>query len=66
MGRLLGGARFLRLGGFGLGGVSFTNLEELDAVFEDFVSGEKAALWDFHISDQIASPVMRRLTGAKK
>ena len=52
--------------GFGLGGVSFTNLEELDAAFEDFVSGEKAALWDFHISDQIASPVMRRLTGAKK
>ena len=27
--------------GFGLGGVSFTNLEELDAAFEDFVSGEK-------------------------
>ena len=52
--------------GFGLGGVSFTNLEELDAAFEDFVSGEKAALWDFHISDQIASPVMRRLTGEKK
>ena len=52
--------------GFGLGGVRFTNLEELDAAFEDFVSGEKAALWDFHISDQIASPVMRRLTGAKK
>ena len=52
--------------GFGLGGVSFTNLEELDSAFEDFVSGEKAALWDFHISDQIASPVMRRLTGAKK
>ncbi len=52
--------------GFGLGGVSFTNLEELDTAFEDFVSGEKAALWDFHISDQIASPVMRRLTGAKK
>jgi len=52
--------------GFGLGGVSFTNLEELDAAFEDFVSGEKAALWDFHISDQIASPVMRRVTGAKK
>ena len=52
--------------GFGLGGVSFTNLEELDAAFEDFVSGEKAALWDFHISDQIASPVMRRLTEAKK
>ena len=52
--------------GFGLGGVSFTNLEELDAAFEDFVSDEKAALWDFHISDQIASPVMRRLTGAKK
>ena len=24
--------------GFGLGGVSFTNLEELDAAFEDFVS----------------------------
>ena len=52
--------------GFGLGGVSFTNLTELDAAFEDFVSGEKAALWDFQISDQIASPVMRRLTGAKK
>ena len=52
--------------GFGLGGVSFTSLEDVDAALEDFVSGEKAALWDFHISDQIASPVMRGLTGAKK
>jgi thiamine pyrophosphate-dependent acetolactate synthase large subunit-like protein len=52
--------------GFGLDGVSFTNLEELDAAYDDFVAGEKAALWDFHISDQIASPVMRRLTEAKK
>jgi acetolactate synthase-1/2/3 large subunit len=51
--------------GFGLGGVTFRNLDGLDAAFDDFVASDKAALWDFHISDQVVSPVMRRLTAAK-
>ena len=51
--------------GFGLGGVSFCSLDGLDAAFDDFIASDKAALWDFHISDQVVSPVMRRLTAAK-
>ena len=52
--------------GFGLGGVSFRNLDHLDSAFDEFIASEKAALWDFHISDQVVSPVMRRLTAGKK
>jgi thiamine pyrophosphate-dependent acetolactate synthase large subunit-like protein len=52
--------------GFGLGGVSFRNLDHLDSAFDEFIASDKAALWDFHISDQVVSPVMRRLTAAKK
>ncbi|MGB1998113.1 MAG: thiamine pyrophosphate-binding protein [Candidatus Puniceispirillaceae bacterium] len=52
--------------GFGLGGVSFRNLDHLDTAFDEFIASDKAALWDFHISDQVVSPVMRRLTAAKK
>ena len=52
--------------GFGLGGVSFRNLDHLDSAFDEFITSDKAALWDFHISDQVVSPVMRRLTAGKK
>ena len=52
--------------GFGLEGRTFKNLERLDTAFADFVDSDKGALWDFQISDQVVSPVMRRLTAPKK
>ena len=43
-------------GGFGLSGKTFTQLDELAASMEEFLSTTAAAVWDIHISDQIASP----------
>ena len=52
--------------GFGLSGHSFTSLDGLDSAFDEFVASKHSALWDFQISDQVVSPVMRRLVAAKK
>ena len=52
--------------GFGLDGRSFNSLDGLDEAFADFVRSDQGALWDFQISDQVISPVMRRLTASKK
>ena len=52
--------------GFGLDGRSFNSLDGLDAAFADFVRSDHGALWDFQISDEVISPVMRRLTASKK
>ncbi len=52
--------------GFGLEGVTIRDIEKVkDAVdkFQDPLV--KGMLLDFHISDQILSPVMRRITGLK-
>ena len=46
--------------GFGLGGRIITELSGLEQLLEDFKKTDGSALWDFHISDQITSPVMRR------
>lgn len=42
--------------GFGLEGHTITDLEALDSLFEQFLACDGAAIWDVHISDQIASP----------
>jgi acetolactate synthase-1/2/3 large subunit len=52
--------------GFGLRGEVVTDLSGLPAMVEAHASGEGAEVWDFPISDQVTSPVMRRLTQAKK
>lgn len=52
--------------GFGFGSRSFRSLEGLDTAFADFAASDRGAVWDFQISDQVVSPVMRRLTAAKK
>ena len=52
--------------GFGLTGKSFTSLDGLDDAYAEFLAQDNGALWDFQISDQVVSPVMRRLTAAKK
>lgn len=49
--------------GFGLQGRVFSgagDLEGLAAALQEFQAGPGAALWDFHVSDRVTSPVMRR------
>ncbi|MEL6689170.1 MAG: thiamine pyrophosphate-binding protein [Pseudomonadota bacterium] len=43
--------------GFGLGGATVTSLDDMSrAAFEAFLASGKSALWDIHISGEIASP----------
>lgn len=46
--------------GFGIGGQTVTDLSSLPALIEDFRKTGGAAIWDFPISDQVISPVIRR------
>jgi acetolactate synthase-1/2/3 large subunit len=51
--------------GFGLGGKVVTDLSDLQANLDAFDVGTQSVLWDFHVSDQVASPIMRRNHPAK-
>jgi thiamine pyrophosphate-dependent acetolactate synthase large subunit-like protein len=46
--------------GFGLGGKTVTRLDDLPKLLEEFAAGGSAAVWDFHVSDKVASPTIRR------
>ena len=46
--------------GFGIGGQTVTDLSTLPGLIEDFRKSGGAAIWDFPISDQVISPVIRR------
>ena len=46
--------------GFGIGGQTITDLATLPDLIEDFRKTGGAAIWDFPISDQVISPVIRR------
>jgi acetolactate synthase-1/2/3 large subunit len=47
--------------GFGIGGKTIRNLNELPKAVEEFSkSGGGAAVWDFHVSDKVVSPTIRR------
>ena len=46
--------------GFGLGGKTIRNLGELPKAVEDFARSGGAAVWDFHVSDRVVSPTIRR------
>ena len=46
--------------GFGLGGVRVEKLSDLPKLVEEFSKTGGAAVWDFPVSDRIASPVIRR------
>jgi thiamine pyrophosphate-dependent acetolactate synthase large subunit-like protein len=46
--------------GFGLGGKTFKSLEGLPKLVEEFAKNGGAAVWDFHVSDRVLSPTMRR------
>ena len=46
--------------GFGLAGERVEDLSSLPALVEQFAQAGGAAVWDFPISDRVASPVIRR------
>jgi thiamine pyrophosphate-dependent acetolactate synthase large subunit-like protein len=47
--------------GFGLQGNTFKSLDGLPKMVEEFAaSGGGAAVWDFHVSDKVVSPTIRR------
>ena len=46
--------------GFGLQGRTFTSLDELPKAVEEFRKTRGAAVWDFHVSDKVVSPTIRK------
>jgi thiamine pyrophosphate-dependent acetolactate synthase large subunit-like protein len=46
--------------GFGLEGRTFRKLDELPELVAEFASKGGAAVWDFHVSDKVVSPTIRR------
>jgi len=46
--------------GFGLAGRTFKKLDELPKLIAEFRAGGGAAVWDFHVSDKVVSPTIRR------
>src|SRR5262245_3994 len=51
--------------GFGIEGKSVKNLAELPKLVEEFARKGGAAVWDFHVSDKVVSPTIRRSHPAK-
>ncbi len=46
--------------GFGIDGEVVDDLSALPSMVEAFAENPGAAVWDFHVSDQVVSPVIRR------
>jgi acetolactate synthase I/II/III large subunit len=46
--------------GFGLPGRTFKNLDDLPKLVAEFTASGGAAVWDFHVSDKVVSPTIRR------
>jgi thiamine pyrophosphate-dependent acetolactate synthase large subunit-like protein len=46
--------------GFGLAGRTFKNLDDLPKLLTEFAANGHAAVWDFHVSDKVLSPTIRR------
>ena len=46
--------------GFGLDGKRVEHLDDLPKLLEAFVASGGAAVWDFHVSDKVVSPTIRR------
>jgi len=47
-------------GGFGLAGKTVKNLADLPKLVAEFAKSGGAAVWDFHVSDKVLSPTIRR------
>jgi thiamine pyrophosphate-dependent acetolactate synthase large subunit-like protein len=46
--------------GFGLAGRTFKKLDDLPKALVEFSESGAAAVWDFHVSDKVLSPSIRR------
>ena len=46
--------------GFGLPGKTFKTLDDLPKLVAEFAASGGAAVWDFHVSDKVVSPSIRR------
>jgi thiamine pyrophosphate-dependent acetolactate synthase large subunit-like protein len=46
--------------GFGLEGKTFKSLTDLPKLVQEFAKSGGAAVWDFHVSDKVLSPTIRR------
>jgi len=46
--------------GFGLAGRTFKNLDDLPKALAEFAASGRPAVWDFHVSDKVLSPSIRR------
>ena len=46
--------------GFGLAGRTFKTLDDLPKALAEFAASGRAAVWDFHVSDKVLSPTIRR------
>jgi thiamine pyrophosphate-dependent acetolactate synthase large subunit-like protein len=46
--------------GFGLAGRTFKNLDDLPKLLAEFAASGRPAVWDFHVSDKVLSPSIRR------
>jgi len=46
--------------GFGLSGKTFRSLDDLPKALAEFTAGSGGAVWDFHVSDKVVSPTIRR------
>ena len=51
--------------GFGVEGKIVKRLEDLPKLVEEFAKSSGAAVWDFHVSDKVVSPTIRRAHPAK-
>ena len=51
--------------GFGIDGRSVRNLDELPKLIKEFGERGGAAVWDFHVSDKVVSPTIRKAHPAK-
>jgi acetolactate synthase I/II/III large subunit len=51
--------------GFGLDGKTVKDLKELPKLVGEFTTRGGAAVWDFHVSDKVVSPTIRRAHPAK-
>ena len=66
-GTTFGRTDFARIAhGFGLDGKVIDDLDELPGLVEQFGQNGGASIWDFHISDLVISPVMRRAHPGKQ
>src|SRR5262245_52869024 len=51
--------------GFGIGGRTIKDLKDVPKALEEFAKNGGAAVWDFHVSDKVVSPTIRRSHPAK-